>query len=473
MKKVTIEYGDSYMDIEVPEHAVVVREGEAFTEPPAGGDPWELTRRALENPLGMPRIRELVGLGSKVVIGFPDRVKGGFHETSHRRVSIPLVLEELKAAGVDERDIKLVCGIGLHRKNLREEFEAYLGREIVDRFWGERLVNHDSEDPESTVKVGETDEGDECWFNRYALEADLTILIGHASGNPYGGYSGGYKMPCTGFTSWRSIRAHHSPRSLYAQDFLPINTRSHFRCQLHKIGKLAESAMKRPIFALDAVLNGRAEQMAVYAGAVSEVEKAAWPKAGERTEITLNTEAFDVLVIGMPRNFHYGPGMGSNPILLKQAIGSSVARAFGALKPDAVSITASICDGWFNDEWFPAYREVYDRLQRCHTPGEMVRYEEDLATKPEYIRLYRHAYAYHPFHAFSMTYFGGIADRVCKANYLVGAKEPGFARGMGLITKASFAEALRDAERHVGKNPRILIVPALSKSQVHVGVAGR
>ena len=116
MKQVRIEYGDSYMDIDVPDNAAVVRPGETFDEPGPVEDPVETTRQALAEPLGSPPVGELVGPGAKVTIAFPDRVKGGFHTTSHRQATIPLLVEELTAAGVDEKDIKLVCAIGLHRK---------------------------------------------------------------------------------------------------------------------------------------------------------------------------------------------------------------------------------------------------------------------------------------------------------------------------------------------------------------------
>jgi nickel-dependent lactate racemase len=197
LKQVRIEYGDSAMDIEVPESAVITPPGETFVEPKPLEDPVEATRQALIEPLGSPPLRDQVGSGSKVVIVFPDRVKGGMHATAHRRVTIPLLIEELTAAGVDERDIKLICAIGLHRKNRLEEFEVYLGPEIVERSWGERLVNQDPEDPDGIVKLGKTDHGDLVEVNRDVVESDLTIVLGHTMGNPYGGYSGGYKTPST------------------------------------------------------------------------------------------------------------------------------------------------------------------------------------------------------------------------------------------------------------------------------------
>jgi lactate racemase len=386
VKPVRIEYGDSFMDVEVPESATVLRSGNTFEEPEPLGDPVEVTRLALADPLGSPPVRELVGPGAKVVIAFPDRVKGGTHETSHRRVAISLLLEELKAAGVDERDVKLVCAIGLHRKNHERDFVEYLGRDIVERFRGERLVNHDPEDPAGIVRVGETERGDVVEVNRDVAEADLAIMIGHAQGNPYGGYSGGYKMPCTGLTTWRSIRCHHTPSTMYREDFVPASTKSHFRHQLTAIGKKIEASMKRPFFAVDAVLNGGARQTGVFAGDPKEVEKESWPVAAKRTEVELEgEEKADVLVFGMPRSFHYGPGMGSNSVLMLQAIGSSIVRAAGVLKPNPVVICASVCDGWFNEEWFPSYRETYDLFQRCSRVEEMHFYEDDMSSRPEYI----------------------------------------------------------------------------------------
>ena len=469
MRSVQLEYGDGYMHIEVPEErSVVVERGTLYQEPAPLEDPVEATRQALRNPLGTRPLHELVNANSRVVIAFPDRVKGGFHETAHRRVAIPLIMEELARAGVPEKNVTLVCAIGLHRKNTYKEFEAYLGRDIVKRFAGKRLVNHDPEDPEGIVHIGETEDGDVVEFNRAAFEADLAILLGHTLGNPYGGYSGGYKMPCTGLTTWRSIRCHHTPATMYRHDFVPVSTESYFRSQLRKIGKAVEQAAGKEFFLVDAVLNGDSRQVAVFAGTPDAVEQATWPLARARTEVTVPGEPADVLVVGLPRNFHYGPGMGSNPILMLQAIGSAITRAARALKPGFVVIAASVCDGWFNDEWFPCHRELYDVYQRCVHPEELVQYEDDFANRPEYIHKFRHAYAYHPFHGFSMAYMGGVALRHARAIIIAGAKSPGYARGMGCIPVRTFEDALKIAARHVGPDPRLLVVPAASKPAVHL-----
>ena len=55
---------------------------------------------------------------------------------------------------------------------------------------------------------------------------------------------------------------------------------------------------------------------------------------------------------------------------------------------------------------------------------------------------------------------GHIAEMNTSAIYIVGAQEPGIARGMGLKTRATFEEALEDAKRKfTGPAPRILALP--------------
>lgn len=466
--RIELEYGDGRLPIDVPTGTPVVRPGDLYQEPAPLEDPVEATRQALRDPLGTKPIHQLVDSRSKVVIGFPDRVKGGFHATSHRRVTINLVLNELERAGVKDENVTLVCGIGLHRMNTHEEFAQYLGDDLVRRFGLTRLVNHDAEDPDGIVTLGKTEHGNWVDFNRAAYEADLTVLLGHTMGNPYGGYSGGYKMPCTGFTSWRSISSHHTPSTMYRDDFIPASTSSHFRHQLRDIGKAIEAGRNNEFFLVDAVLNADSRQLAVRAGLPDEVEAETWAKAAPRTDVSVPGRKSNVLVLGVPRNFHYGPGMGSNPILMMQGMGSWVTRAAAALEERFVIIAASICDGWFNESWFPAYESIYEKLQELNGAQELTPYAEEFATNPEWVHKYRREFAYHPFHGFSMAYMGSIAVNRALEVFIVGAKMPGYARGMGATPVADFEQALKRAGRLLDAELRMLVVPALSKPAVHL-----
>jgi len=68
---------------------------------------------------------------------------------------------------------------------------------------------------------------------------------------------------------------------------------------------------------------------------------------------------------------------------------------------------------------------------------------------------------------------GHIAHLHSAAVYIVGAHEPGWARGMGMKTKATFEQALHDAMRFVGADPGILALPRTFRTAaVHLMMQG-
>ncbi len=460
MKEVLLDYGDTQMGVELPDSAIVVRYGQTYEDPPEV-DPYEATRKALENPLGFPPLRELGGPDKKAVIGFPDRVKGGIHHNCHRRVAIPMVVEELLKGGTKPENITLLCATGLHRKNTLEDWYWYLGKDIVDRFWPAHLVNYDAE-ASDLCDFGKDEMGNVVQCNRLMVEADLPIVIGHCAGNPYGGYSGGYKMVATGLSGWQSIASHHVPATMHLKEWMGASTSSLMRNQFKSIGQAMEKAMRKKFFGVDAVIGQNSQILDVKAGELEAVEKATWPLADKRTNIYLDMEEpADILVIGLPRNFHYGPGMGTNPILMSLAIGGQLSRCWHAFREGGVIIAASICDGWFNPHWFPSYEATYHALQKYCTAAEFLDSEDamEIAKNYEYCFQYSNNYTYHPFHAMSMISGGSATLLWTSAVFIAGAKAPSYARGMGFIPTSTFEEAMDSAKKIVGDNPRILCTP--------------
>ena len=114
-------------------------------------------------------------------------------------------------------------------------------------------------------------------------------------------------------------------------------------------------------------------------------------------------------------------------------------------------------------------------IQMMQTLPDMNRYGEYFATNKEYIRKYRFANAFYPFHGFSMMARSHVAEMNTSAIYIVGAQEPGIARSMGLRTRATFEGALEDAKKKfVGPNPNILTMPQTFKiGAVHLCNEGR
>ena len=71
----------------------------------------------------------------------------------------------------------------------------------------------------------------------------------------------------------------------------------------------------------------------------------------------------------------------------------------------------------------------------------------------------------------SMMTGGAVPLKWCSQVYMVGAEKPGYARGMGYKTLGTVEDALKDAERHVGKNPRILATPECYSGGMAVNLA--
>ena len=470
--KLEFEYGHGLMSANLPDNTDVFIPGVTVPDPECLPQDWDslynATLESIRNPYGMPALKELAAPGKTVVFVIPDIVKGGCQPTAHRKVSIRACLDELYAGGVRKEDILFMISNGLHPRATISEIKQILGEELFNEFyWSNQITSHDSEDYEHMVDLGTTGRGDPVLMNKYVYECDIPILIGHTQGNPYGGYSGGYKHSATGITHWRSIASHHVPKVMHRGDFTPVSGKSLMRTKFDEISMHMEEKMGHPFFCCDAVLDSKSRQIAIFSGYAKIMQPLSWEVANKRTYVPFAEEKYDVMVFGMPQDFHYGVGMGTNPIQMMQALSAQVIRHKRVMKENCVIICSSICNGYFHEERWPYAKELYEMFQHdfMQTLPDMDRYGEYFATREDYIRKYRFANAFHPFHAFSMMSCGHIAEMNTSAIYIVGAQEPGIARGMGLKTRATFEEALADAmKKYVGPNPKILALPLTFKT---------
>ncbi len=470
--KLEFEYGNGMMAAELPDTTDVFIPGETVADPACIAQDWDTlyaeTLKSIQNPIGMEPLKDLADDSSKVVFIIPDIVKGGVQETSHRKVAITACLDELYAKGVKKENILMLISNGLHSRATIPEVRAILGEKLFNDFYpSAQIDSHDSENYDDLVDLGIAPNGDHVIMNKRVYDADIAILIGHTNGNPYGGYSGGYKHCATGITHWKSISAHHVPQVMHKEDFVPVSVNSEMRSKFNVQGMFMEEKMGKKFFCCDAVLDTKSRQIEVHSGWAKEMQPVAWKCADKRTYVHWAEKKYDVVVFGMPQDFHYGAGMGTNPIQMMQAISAQVIRHKRILSDKCVFIISSSCDGWFHKERWPYSKELYDMFQTdyMNVLPDINRYGEYFATNEEYIRQYRFCNAFHPFHGFSMMSCGHLAEEHTSAIYIVGAREPGIARGMGLKTRATFEEALTDAKKkYVGETPNILALPLTFKT---------
>lgn len=104
--KLEFEYGTGTMMADLPDELTDVFIPGITVSDPACISRNQLvnkTRESILHPVGMPPLSELAGKGSTVTITIPDIVKGGCQPTSHRKLAVKLILEELYKAGVEKK----------------------------------------------------------------------------------------------------------------------------------------------------------------------------------------------------------------------------------------------------------------------------------------------------------------------------------------------------------------------------------
>ncbi|MBE9507160.1 MAG: nickel-dependent lactate racemase [Chloroflexi bacterium] len=158
---------------------------------------------ALAGPVNSPPLREMAKAGDRVCIVFTDVTRA-----SPDQLLVPALLRELKAAGVRDEDVTLLCGIGMHRPSTHEEKVVKLGQAVVDRY---RVIDNEPQNPDALVDLGVTTGGVPVSVHRVAMEADLLIATGLVEPHQYAGYSGGRKTLAVGAAGEALIAHTHGP----------------------------------------------------------------------------------------------------------------------------------------------------------------------------------------------------------------------------------------------------------------------
>ncbi|MBR3271397.1 MAG: nickel-dependent lactate racemase [Clostridia bacterium] len=155
--------------------------------------------RALSEPIGSPRLKDIVHPGETVAVVTSDVTR-----PMPTYKVMPALLDELYAGGVRPEDITLVFALGSHRKQSDEEKRRLAG----ERAWNEiRCVDSD---PNDCVSYGVTSRGTPVDITRVVAEADRRICLGNIEYHYFAGYSGGAKAIMPGASTRAAIQANHS-----------------------------------------------------------------------------------------------------------------------------------------------------------------------------------------------------------------------------------------------------------------------
>ena len=195
--KFELGFGAGVQPVEVPDKNILA----VLTPNPVahalGGEAE--VRRALENPIGSPRLNEIVKPGETVAIITSDVTR-----PMPTYAVMPALLDELYAAGIRREDITLVFALGSHRRQTDAERLHLAGERAFSEI---RCIDGDAS---SCVHMGVTQRGTPVDIVREVAQADRRICLGNIEYHYFAGYSGGAKAIMPGVSTRDAIQSNHS-----------------------------------------------------------------------------------------------------------------------------------------------------------------------------------------------------------------------------------------------------------------------
>ncbi len=496
--KVLTYSGNALIDVDLPDDATVLYPPRALPGVATRELPGAVAR-AVEEPLGMEPLSELVDSRSKVLIAFDDNCQP-FPPMSRpdvRQVAIETLLGMLYSYGVRKENVQLRCAVALHRKMQRHELEHMLGPNLMREFYPSQVKNFDAEDPVDIVRVGETDHGEPVETSRAVIDADLVLYVDSIQ-IPL---NGGHKSVAVGFGTYDSIAPHHSPKMTEHVPHVMQPEGSHMHDSIERISRELQKHCR--IMVLEMAMNGATypphlawlakppaarnaveramraatplsmkalpesaragvfrsirsvyRPIAVNAGAIDPVHARTLEALRPQLEVRVDRQ-FDTLVFGLPDLSPYSVGARINPVLVVSDVLGYVFNWFWNepfVKPGGVVIILNPVYEVFHDRYHAAYRKFWDEVLPATTdPFEMQReFQEAFARDPELVDAYRFRFAHHGFHPFTVWYWATYPLRYLSDTILVGPADGRAAERLGVSWAPSLDHALAMAREKSG-----------------------
>ncbi len=491
--------GDQLVEVDLPVGTRVI-----YPKPPMAplADVDAAIRYSLSHPLGDEPLYAKLRPGMKVTIAVDDLSMPlpPMKTPDVRGRIVEAVLEQLDDYAVT--DVEIVIATAFHRPMSAGEIKRMLGARTFERFWPERLYNHDAEKPDGLTLIGTTEEGYEVEINRRVAESDLLIYVNLT----FVPMNGGYKSVGTGLVGYRTLKSHHNPRAIRDSVSYMAPESSELARRMSSIGKLIERRV--PVFHIESTVNNRmfdkpleflaknedelsaAEERAmkalirslkilpqparqaifervpapygvigVWAGEVEAVHAACLERCYQQLAVPIEGQA-DIAVFPIPYISPYNVGAFLNPLLVSvmaEGYLFNLNRGVPLVKRGGTLIILHPCTDKFDREQHAAYVEFFHKLlPRTRDAMELHReYEAEFSRNPAYIQMYRTGRGYHPAHPFYMWYWGENGRQHVGRVIVVGADNEYVPGILGYETAATMAEALRMARETAPEDPAI------------------
>lgn len=499
-----LHYGEDFLLEDLPVGTRVI-----YPKQPIAGlpNPRAAIRWALNHPLGCDPLPAQLKPGMKVTIAIDDisLPLPQMQRPDLRQTMLEILLEMLADHGVE--DVHIIIAIALHRKMTAAEVERAVGPKVFRAHWPETLYHHDAEDPDGMVELGKTRHGEPVRINRRAAESDLLI---YANIN-FVPMNGGHKSVGVGLTDYKGLKANHNPHAIRGSwSYMDPKGPSELHRSFDRIGSFAEKHLN--VFKIETAVNNRMYQgpmeflgkneddfteadrlkfqalkwtlsktpkslrrevfmrvpagyelIAVHAGKTEPVHDRILEKSYDQYAVQVQGQA-DILIHGIPFISPYNANSTALNPLLVQVMGLgylfNLYRGRPLVKKGGVLILTHPCSDAFDTNHHPSYVEFFHKVltETRDATIHSEKYEEDFATNPAYIEMYRRGNAFHGVHPLYMWYWGENGRQHVGKVIVVGADNAHVPRILGWERASTLAEAIAMARSEMGRSAQITMV---------------
>jgi len=492
--------GDQLVEVDLPTGTRVV-----YPKPPLAGlkDVDAAIRYAINHPYNSEPLYAKLRPGMKVTIAVDDisLPLPQMKRPDIRERVLTIVLDLLADYSVD--DVEIIVATSVHRRMKDYEVRHMVGDKIFNAYWPKKLYNHDAENAANMKYLGTTELGEEVELNKRACESDLVIYVNLN----YVPMDGGHKSVAVGLCGYRSLRAHHNPKTMRDCHSYMDPSSSALSTSVERMGRLVNQKLN--VFTIETTVNNRmfdrtldflakneddltaAERAAmralmftlkktpqaarqavfqrvhapydvtgVFAGETEAVHGHTLKKCYEQYLVPVQGQA-DILITGIPYISPYNVNSFLNPLLVQVMANGYLFNLYKGLpmvKKGGTMIVLHPCTDLFDNEHHAPYIEFVHRLlPETRDAMELhKKYEQKFANNPAYIEMYRFGNAYHPTHPFFMWYWGEAGRQHIGRMIVVGPDNEYIPKLLGWETARTMEEALRMAKQTAPPQPDIL-----------------
>ena len=303
-------------------------------------DPADTVRRALAAPVNARRFKDFFGNGREILVIVND---------ASRPTPTASVLEIMKDLVRDLSGLTFLVATGVHRPPDRRGLEFIFGPRAGTL--RDRIVVHDGDREDETVKVGTTRRGTEVMLNARAVKAKKIIAISSVEPHYFAGFTGGRKSFLPGIAARKAVEQNHRHALDPRARLLALRGNPVHEDMAESIKFLAE----KNIFSVQTVLDRKRKIFACAAGHIRDTFSRAVYHARKAYCRSLPAPADIVVTVA-----RYP--MDSDLYQAQKAIESGKR----ALKRGGILILVSRCREGIGD------RAFYDRLAAVKNPADLL-----------------------------------------------------------------------------------------------------